>query len=292
MDLTPRYNKRVNLNDSLSPPFTSVGICMVATNKYIEFWKKCALDLEKNAFTEIKNVTLHLFTNHDSEAQNWANNNLKRVKLRAHKIDGFGWPEATLFRYKFINNIRDEFSEDLLMYLDSDMEVTEKFGPELDPRSWINGLAFVAHPGFTRNSGTKGLLDFLKYPRLLIPYLNKLRDGARGIGTWENSKASKAFVAPRKRRRYVHGAIWFGAREPFLEMCRELNNNVENDYRKNIIAKWHDESHLNWFYAYKNGTVLSSRYSGYKPYKYLETFKPIIFTVEKNAIELRDTNNG
>lgn len=264
---------------------------MVATNKYIEFWKKCALDLEINAFTEFESVTIHLFTNHDSEAQSWAANNLKRIKLITHKIDGYGWPEATLFRYKFINNARDRFGEDLLMYLDSDMEITDKFGAELIPGSWINGLAFVAHPGFTRNSGAKLLLDFLKYPRLLRPYLNKFRDGAGGIGTWENSKASKAFVAPIKRRRYVHGAIWFGVREPFLKMCSELDKNVDNDYEKNIIAKWHDESHLNWFYANKSGTVLSSRYSGYKPYKYLETFKPVIFTVEKNSVELRNTNN-
>lgn len=282
----------MNFGDNLPPTFKSAGICMVATNKYIEFWKKCALDLEKNAFTEVENVAIHLFTNQVSEAKNWGNKNLIRIKLYVHEIEGFGWPEATLFRYKFINNVRDEFTEDLLMYLDSDMEITDEFGSELIPESWVNGLAFVAHPGFARNSGARWLIDLLKYPRLIKPYLKKFRDGARGIGTWENSKASKAFVAPGNRKRYVHGAIWFGARESFLKMCSELDANVEFDYKKNIIAKWHDESHLNWFYAHKNGDVLSNRYSGYKPYKYLETFNPIIFTVEKNASELRDTNNG
>ena len=282
----------MTLSDNLPPTFASVGICMVATNKYIELWKKCASDLEKNAFTETDNVNIHLFTNHDSEAQNWAIENLKRIKLITHKIGGFGWPEATLFRFKFINNFKSEFGEDLLMYLDSDMAVTDKFGSELNPELWINGLAFVAHPGFTRNSGARWFLDLLKYPRLLKPHLNRFRNGARGIGTWENSKKSKAFVSPKDRRKYVHGAIWFGKRIPFLNMCSQLEKNVEEDYGKKIIAEWHDESHLNWFYSYKNGSVLSSRYSGYKPYKYLETFKPIIFTVEKNATEMRDVKNG
>ena len=85
----------------------------------------------------------------------------------------------------------------------------------------------------------------------------------------------------------MHGAIWFGEKNHFLNMCRELELNTDQDYSKNIIAKWHDESHLNYFYATKNATVLSSKYSGYRPYKYLETFKPIIFTIEKNADDLR-----
>ena len=76
---------------------------MVATNKYIELWKKCALDLEKHAFLESDTVTIHLFTNKNIEAENWAKLNLKRIHLQTHLIEGYGWPEATLFRFKFIN---------------------------------------------------------------------------------------------------------------------------------------------------------------------------------------------
>jgi hypothetical protein len=129
--------------------------------------------------------------------------------------------------------------------------------------------------------------DLIRYPRLLGPYLTKFKDGSKGIGSWEHSKNSTAFVPPKKRKKYVHGAIWFGEKNHFLNMCRELDLNTDQDYSKNIIAKWHDESHLNHFYATKNATVLSSRYSGYRPYKYLKRFKPIIFTVEKNADDLR-----
>jgi Glycosyltransferase family 6 len=275
------------MNNKLTPKIRSVGICMVATNKYIELWKKCSLDLEKHAFLESENVTIHLFTNKKIEAENWAKLNLKRIQLKTHLIEGYGWPEATLFRFKFINNVKDEFTEDVLMYIDSDMEIIADFGSELNPTNWVSGLAFVAHPGFTRNSGIRLFIDLIRYPRLLKPYLTKFKDGSKGIGSWEHSKHSTAFVPPKKRKQYVHGAIWFGEKNHFLNMCRELDINTDRDYSKNIIAKWHDESHLNHFYATKNATVLSSRYSGYRPYKYLKTFKPIIFTVEKNADDLR-----
>lgn len=285
--MTSGYNTQVVLNNKMSPAIQSVGICMVATNKYIELWKKCALDLEKHAFLDSDTVTIHLFTNKKIEADNWAEVNLKRIHLQTHLIEGYGWPEATLFRFKFINSVRNEFTEDVLMYIDSDMEIIADFGAELNPTNWIGGLAFVAHPGFTRNSGMRWFFDLITYPRLLGPYLTKFKEGSKGIGSWEHSKNSTAFVPPKKRKKYVHGAIWFGEKNHFLNMCRELDLNTDQDYSKNIIAKWHDESHLNHFYATKNATVLSSRYSGYRPYKYLKTFKPIIFTVEKNADDLR-----
>ena len=287
MDLTSGYNTEVDLNNKMPPAIHTVGICMVATNKYIELWKKCALDLEKHAFLESDTVKIHLFTNKKLEAENWAKLNLKRIQLQTHLIEGYGWPEATLFRFKFINSARSEFTEDVLMYIDSDMEIIADFGSELNPTDWIGGLAFVAHPGFTRNSGMRLFVDLIRHPRLLGPYLTKFKDGSKGIGSWESSKNSTAFVPPKKRKKYVHGAIWFGEKNHFLNMCRELELNTDQDYSKNIIAKWHDESHLNYFYATKNATVLSSKYSGYRPYKYLETFKPIIFTIEKNADDLR-----
>jgi hypothetical protein len=281
----------MNMDGKESLALLKIGICMVATNKYIELWKKCAIDLEKYAFVESKTVRMHLFTNKNVEAENWALTNLSRINLQTHQIEGYGWPEATLFRFKFINSVRNEFSEDLLMYIDSDMQIIGNFGSELNPTKWINGLAFVSHPGFTRNSGIRWFLDSIKNPRLLKPYLTKFIQGSSGIGSWESDKESTAYVPPKKRKRYIHGAIWFGKKNEFLNMCRELDVNTDQDYSKNVIAKWHDESHLNYFFATRNATVLSSRYSGYKPYKYLESFKPIIYTVGKDSSELRDIEN-
>jgi hypothetical protein len=93
---------------------------MVATNSYVERWKDTALDLERYAFRKTPTVVIHLFTNQVDIAMEFARANLKRVKLLIHEIEPWGWPEATLFRYKFFTETRQEISEEFLVYLDSD----------------------------------------------------------------------------------------------------------------------------------------------------------------------------
>ena len=79
----------------------SLGICMIATNSYIKKWFKVASDLEKISLEKFGETTIHLFTDNASLAQRWAQENLNSIKLKVYDIQSWGWPEATLFRYKF-----------------------------------------------------------------------------------------------------------------------------------------------------------------------------------------------
>ena len=52
-----------------------------------------------------------------------------------------------------------------------------------------------------------------------------------------------------------------GETQAYLEMCRQLVKNIYKDKKQNIIAKWHDESHLNYYIVDKNPLILSPNYN-------------------------------
>lgn len=261
---------------------------MVATNNYLRRWKDTATGLETFAFKHAESITIHLFTNQVREATEWGKKSLRRIKLEVHEVEGWGWPEATLFRYDFILQNEKSFKEDIIMYCDSDMLVLGEFEDLLNPESWKSGLAFVQHPGFFRNDRLKGFLDFCRNPKLLIPKFRSFLVGAPGIGSWEGAKWSSAYVAPAARRNYVHGAIWFGEKGSVIEMCKVLSRNIHKDLELNYIATWHDESHLNWYHSKFFGTVLSCELSGVLKYKHLKRLQPRLVTVEKSKSEGRE----
>ena len=267
---------------------TSVGIVMIATNDYLFRWFDAAISLEEFAFVGCKDLKIHLFTNRQKEAQSWSSANLKRIKLVVHQIEAWGWPEATLYRYRFIQNSSDLLSEEILMYLDSDMQVSRDFMIELSASEWDRGMALVQHPGYYRNPGVRGVCDYLINPKMFLKDKFYLLKGNSGLGAWEENRDSSSFVEPKRRKTYVHGAVWFGQREQFLEMCEVLSKNVSKDLEFNYIAKWHDESHLNWYYAHQPCTLLDVRFSWFKGFKNLRNFKPFICTVEKNKGEGRE----
>ena len=265
----------------------SVGVMMVATNDYIGRWFNTARDLEKYAFQGVKNVRIHLFTNRVTDAQNWGRKNLSRISLTVHEIKDWGWPEATLFRYEFFINADKSIEESILMYCDSDMEIRGDFQDLLQPLDWDAGMAFVQHPGYFRNKGAKGILDLLANPKLLGPSLRSVATRSKGLGSWENSKSSTAYLPPRMRRNYVHGAIWFGKRESFLSMCAVLSENIRKDLESGYVAIWHDESHLNWYFASIGGSILGNELSGVARFKHLRGVQSRILTVEKSIGEGR-----
>ena len=47
---------------------------------------------------------------------------------------------------------------------------------------------------------------------------------------------------------YVQGCLWGGKMPYVMEMIEELHKRTIADLADNVIATWHDESHLNKFY--------------------------------------------
>jgi hypothetical protein len=146
---------------------------------------------------------------------------------------------------------------------------------EVPVSKWVKGMAFVEHPGYFRPALTE------VSRRAFASRIRSLLIG--GFGDWETSKMSSAFTPRNLREKYVCGGAWFGLKKDFLELCVKARDNVNVDKQNNVVAKWHDESHLNQLVSLqKNPTIFSSRYC-YEP-QYGKVLKdPILLAINKST---------
>jgi hypothetical protein len=65
-------------------------------------------------------------------------------------------------------------------------------------------------------------------------------------------------------------------------MCYELMQQIDIDGNKNVMAKWHDESHLNAYAVRNKHVIVNPSYCFDSSYKQLSDLKPIVEAVDKN----------
>ena len=267
---------------------------MVATNAYVERWKDTALDLERYAFRQTPTVVIHLFTNQIDAATEFARVNLKRIKVLIHEIEPWGWPEATLFRYKFFSEIRHKIVEDFLVYLDSDMRLRSDPSEIILKLSKSDGIGVVSHPGYFRPNGIQKINLYLRNPSYILRDIKTSIINSKNLGAWERDNKSNAFVKRRDRTCYVHGAIWFGFRENFLDMCNILSKRTQSDLENELVARWHDESHLNWYITNYSHKTFDNRLSWVVGYQNLACYTSnyVITSVQKELGEGRTPTNA
>ena len=239
----------VRLNDKLH-----VAILYICTGKYSVFWEEFYRSTEKY-FLRKSAVEYYVFTDADKLYDEDRNVRIHRIKQ-----ENLGWPGNTLFRFRMFVSIEEKLEDyDYLFFLNANtvcrQEITEK---EFLPTE--QDLLVVQHPGYYNCSVWR------------MPY--------------EHRRISSASIPRSRGRDYVYGAVNGGKRAAFLAMARELDDEIRRDYEKGIIAKWHDESHLN-HYVWKHGNykLLTPAYA--YPENYQLPFEMKIMTIDKSTkIEL------
>jgi hypothetical protein len=225
---------------------------------------------------------MYVFTDQVDRANLFAQN-LTKVSIQAIEIEGYKWPEATLFRYRIFEEFLPKIHEELLMHLDADMKVEKWFINEI-PATLNKGIGLVSHPGFYRPKFLLMLLFYLRNPR-------KFWADARmwiiegGIGSWENNEKSPAFVPRHQRVEYVCGGTWIGYRAQFAAMVSDLSRIEKSSTEKGIMPRWHDESILNKWYAENRPTLLSPAFCFDPTYPQLEGLTELIRAVDKGNIQ-------
>jgi len=111
----------------------------------------------------------------------------------------------------FSNNRKLLHEQDYLFYCDVDMKFINTVGGEILSKS-----VSTIHPGHY---------------------------GSRGAP--ETNPNSLAYVGPTEKLIYFAGGFQGGETIEFLRMSGELSKRIEEDKKNGIIAKWHDESHMN-----------------------------------------------
>lgn len=209
----------------------SIGILYICTGSYVLFWKEFYESFQKKFLPEYERKYF-VFTDSDKI---YAQENplVKRITIESQP-----WPLITLFRFSTFLKIEEELKNcDYLMFSNANMVCDEIIKSEefLPRKAEKEVLSVTTHPGYF---GKKAIC---------FPY--------------ERSKKSTAYIPWNCGENYVIGAMFCGTSNAFIKMSKMLKQNIEEDLKKNIIAKWHDESQLNRYIINKSGIrILSPEY--------------------------------
>jgi len=239
-----------------------ICILNIATNKYIQFVEQLLNSVEENFLNEHE-ISALVFTNHEIEEIS------ENVKIS--QIDHEPWPIPTLKRYHYFLKEKDYISQfDYCFYMDVDMRSVSKVGEEV-----FGDLVATQHPGM-----------YFKLPDEC---------------TYERREQSTAYVPYGEGKMYYAGGFNGGKPEYFLKMSESIVENVEKDFQNNLIAVWHDESHMNRYlinnpptleltpsYCYPEGATQDGSPSNYYPLGWKVPFDPKIMALQKSHAEIRN----
>lgn len=189
--------------------------------------------------------------------------NHQRV-LRTHQAQ-LGWPYDTLKRFHMFCSIEEGLNEmDFLFFFNANMKFLKTVGEEVIPGEENDWFVGVNHPGYC----TVGCDNF--------PY--------------ERKSESTAYIAPGRGNYYFQGCLFGGRTKEFVEMAKELSRNIDQDEEKNIMAQWHDESHLNHYFLHKKPRLLDPSYA--YPESLNIPYDRIIIQIDKSKLGGHDYLRG
>ena len=222
-----------------------ICILTIATGKYIQFVERLLDDIEKYFLTGHE-IQCLLFTDHEVETSD---------NVKVSQIGHNPWPEPALKKYNYINSQSEYLKDfDYLYLFDADVGIVDTVGEEV-----LEDLVGVLHP-------YKILESKETYP-------------------YEKRKESTSYVSDEDHKKYYAAAFVGGKSTNFLNMAKIISERVEEDERNGIIAKWHDESHLNKYFNENPPTDLSPSYMfpeeliGHPQYQ----FEPKIVALKKES---------
>lgn len=136
-----------------------------------------------------------------------------------------GWPHDTLKRFSMYSQHADQYKHhDYLFALDADMRFVDYIGPEI-----LSDRVGTLHPCLVNQRGT-----------------------------YETRANSTAYVASHEGSHYFAGGFNGGSSAEFIKMAQTISTNIEIDLTHNLIALWHDESHLNRYFIDNQPTCILS----------------------------------
>jgi len=258
---------------------SGLTIFSIATSKYLDYWVNL-IDSYFSTNSTNPSVKWLLLTDRPNEIPERISSTLGE-NLIVRQIQHSEWPYPTLMRYQHILDSLQDISTSSFVYLDADMLITSKdFVSSIMTLLNDSPLVLVRHPGFYREAGIDRIHFYLLNPRYAIRDLVlSIRFGA--IGTWETNRDSTAYVPRALRKAYVCGGIWFGKSDAIFNMCSQLSRATNHDLDKGIIAKYHDESHLNHFNAFSRVTLVPPALCFDPTYPQLKKLSPIVIAVDK-----------
>lgn len=197
-----------------------LGILYIATGRYRIFWEQFFRSAEKFLTPEVEK---HYFVFTDGIISPSETSRVHIVSQESLK-----WPYITLLRFQiFLKAEKDLQAMDYLLFCNANLEFVSPINSaDLFSQDGIHPLTGAIHPGF-HNETNKRLFSYDRNPK------------------------SKAFMDNNDGEAYYAGGLNGGSRSDFLDLVHELANRINTDLKDNIIALWHDESHINRYFYEK-----------------------------------------
>ncbi len=205
-----------------------IAVLYICTGLYSEFWTGFYESCKKYFFT---NDEVHYFVFTDSPSIN----NTSEITKVYKECSGF--PMDSLFRFKMFLGIKEELEKfDYTFFFNSNMQFVDYVGDEILPDANENYLTAGISPGYVYTKPS------------FFPY--------------ERNKRSLAYIPYIKgySYRYYMGGLNGGRSSQFLSLIETCAEWIDKDYSNNIIAIFHDESHLNKYLFDKPVKVLTPDY--------------------------------
>ena len=203
-----------------------VAILYICTGRYNHFFKGFYESAEKYFLRGIADKEYFVFTD-DMDLSSE-----KNVHLNYKKYEGF--PLDSLFKFDMFLRVESEISQfDYVYFFNSNAEFRVPVGKEILPDE--SGLAMGIWPGRD------------KQLPIFYPY--------------ERNKKSLAYVKPfGKNYVYYMGGLNGGTAQDYLQLIKTLSKNIRDDYNRGIIARVHDESHINAYMRHHSCKIIGQGY--------------------------------
>lgn len=193
----------------------SITIVLIATKRYKEFVSNLVESIKKHFLLRHK-IEIVIFTD-DIQAITATGDH--RVSIVKDLIVSWGFPQATLYRYKIITS--RTYNTDYLYYLDVDYLIINEIDEE-----FLGNIVAVRHPGFF--------------------------SGVNGPGSWCDDPASNAYTFKENRKFYYCGGTQGGLTSHYYRIAKRLAWEIEDDEKRGIKPEWNDESYWNRYLSELN----------------------------------------
>lgn len=196
-----------------------VTIGFIGTGRYLDYLPNYYNHIKENFLPECEKTIL-VFT--DGELNDYPS------CIKVYHQEHLEWPYITLKRFEILKKAKDEISNsDWFVFMDADTLVIDKITKDEffdDTKPYFG----VHHP-----------CHYLKMP----PH-------DKFPGSFEFDTESLASISEIDDTSiYFQGCLWGGKSVEVLDMMSILFDSIEYELDRDIIPQWHDESHLNKFYA-------------------------------------------
>ena len=207
-----------------------IAILYICTGKYNQFFNDFYSSCESKFLKGRADKEYFVFTDDLSIS------NQKNVHLIERQCMGF--PLDSLLRFEIFMTIKDKLLKfDYIFFFNSNALFVDSVGIELLPSN-SEKLVGAEWPGKRKP---------FKHP-MFYPY--------------ERNKNSAAYIAPYEKQPYLYymGGLNGGEAKAYLNMISTLAQNIRRDYDAGIIARVHDEAHINKYFRAHPCKILSPEY--------------------------------